>query len=134
VDSLYLLYIQLELFCVLRGNNWVPKLNGPLSVVLKIEVLLGQGNFWMKNLTSVFSQIKNRAGVFLHFAVFKDFSNVQVNSIKGSGSRREGQDPDLNSKCFFTVKKSRRGLPAICGFLHLFVLFSQQFQHRGIRI
>jgi hypothetical protein len=85
-------------------------------------------------LTSVFSQIKNRAGVFLHFAVFKDFFNVQTVSTKGSGSRHEGRDPDLNAKCFFTGKKSSRGLPAICGFLHLFCAFSQQFQHRGIRI
>jgi hypothetical protein len=88
----------------------------------------------MENLTSVFSQIKNRAGVFLHFAVFKDFFNVQTVSTKGSGSRHEGRDPDLNAKCFFTGKKSSRGLPAICGFLHLFCAFSQQVQHRGIRI
>ena len=81
----------------------------------------------MENLTSVFSQIKNRAGVFLHFAVFKDFFNVQTASAKGSGSRHKGRDPDLNAKCFFTGKKSSRGLPAICGFLHLFVLFLNNF-------
>jgi hypothetical protein len=95
VDSLYLLHIQLELFCVLRGNNWVPKLNGPLSVVLK-----------------------NRSAF------------------------RSGQSLDGKfDKCFFSDKKSSRGLPAFCCFQRFFQCsgnlnqrFRIQAQKVGIRI
>jgi len=111
-------YSQLYLQCIILTVSAVNILNCICSAYPQLYLQCIQVVIRMQ---SVFSQIKNRAGVLLHTTVFSNLFSAFLQQFK-----RGNPDPGVIShKCFSAIKKSSRGPPAFYRFFKFFQSFWQ---------